>query len=479
MSDTAPKLSWTDFVHDLAGRFRAKAIESPLYLVGGAVRDAYFRRAITDVDIAVDGDAIALARRVADWLDADVFVMDHDRRVARVFTSWQGGKFRVDFASFRGGTLEEDLRDRDFTMNAMAADLLGDLEVLIDPLDGATDLRQKVLRRCSASSIADDPIRLLRAIRLSTQFNLRIHPDTATDIHAYVAELLQASGERIRDEFFKLLGLDRAARALRVLQHLGVLQLIIDPFDDPRYVGSKVVPRGGARQNGLSVVERMRAILKSISNQRTDNTAAAFDLGTLVIQLDRFRASLQAYIEREYGDGRRHSELLILAAMLYDRAETDIDALPARLRLSVAEGRKLASAIKNSRRIADHDNWTELDQHRFWYELGESGIDAVLLASAVYLGTRGGEFNQAEWLEQVEILTLLLDAYFNRNEIVVNPALLLDGNDIQKLCQIKSGPLVGDLLRALREAQVTGEVCTVSEARDYVLKRAETRADCA
>ena len=153
MNDPPPQLSWTDFVNDLADLLRTRQVNTPLYLVGGAVRDAYLRRAITDIDIAVDGDAVSLARRVADWLEGDVFIMDRERGVARVFVTRPGERIRVDFARFRGGTLEQDLRDRDFTMNAMAVDLLGDLQVLIDPLAGITDLRQKVLRCCSSCSM--------------------------------------------------------------------------------------------------------------------------------------------------------------------------------------------------------------------------------------------------------------------------------------------------------------------------------------
>ena len=92
MNDFVPTLSWTGYVRELAQLLRNREIETPLYLVGGAVRDAYLRRAVTDVDIAVDGDAVGLARQVADWLDADVYVMDRERGVARVFIRLEGRK---------------------------------------------------------------------------------------------------------------------------------------------------------------------------------------------------------------------------------------------------------------------------------------------------------------------------------------------------------------------------------------------------
>ena len=472
MNDPRPNLSWPEFVHDLAQLLRAREIETPLYLVGGAVRDAYLRRKITDIDIAVDGDAISLARQVTDWLDGDIYIMDRERGVARVFLTKSGQRLRVDFAQFRGGALEQDLRDRDFTMNAMAVDLLGDLAVLIDPLGGVSDLRQKVLRCCSSRSLADDPVRMLRAVRLSAQFDLKIHPDAAAEMRALSAELRQVSGERARDELFKLLSLERAARALRVLLHMNLLQTLMAPQPAGETQHGNAGPGSDAWNESLAVVERMSALLTAISSRRTDNTAATFDLGMLVIQLDRYRGSLQAHIAQEYGKSRSHAQLLILAALLHDRAPDEIAFLLAALKLTVAEARKLGRAIANYGRLSDQRSWTRLDQHRFWYELGAGGIDVILLAAANYLGSAGSELKQHEWLGFVDAVTTLLDTYFNRHDEIVDPALLLDGNDIRALCHLGPGPLVGELLTALREAQATGAVQTASEAADFVIEQA-------
>ena len=475
MNDPLPQLSWTDFVYDIAQLLRTREIDTPLYLVGGAVRDAYLRRQITDIDIAVDGDAVSVARRVADRLDGDIYVMDRERGVARVIVMLQDNRICVDFARFRGRALEQDLRDRDFTMNAMAVDLLGDLQALIDPLGGISDLRQKALRCCSATSFADDPVRILRAVRMSAQFDLKIHPEAAKQIPALSAELAQVSGERLRDELFKLLGLERAARALRVLLHMNLLQTLMAP----RRAGENREGMAGLGPetwgDSLAVVERMNALVTAISSRRTDNTAAAFDLGMLVIQLDRFRAALQAHLAQEYGRSRSHAELLTLAALLHNRRQADIDSLLAALKLSSAEERNLLRAVANYRRLSDRGAWSALDQHRFWYGLGASGIDAILLGAAQYLGTHRSGIRQHEWLAFVDSVTTLLDAYFNRYDEIVDPALLLDGNDIRRLCQLKPGPLVGQLLRALREAQVTGAVQTASQASDFVVRQAASR----
>jgi len=482
MSDAGPLLEWSEFVYDLQRLLRDKGVATPLYVVGGAVRDAYKRADITDVDIAVDGDAIGIAKNVANWLDADIYIMDRERGVARVFVKRESGAILLDFARFRGATLYDDLIKRDFTVNTLAADLLGDLSCLIDMLDGERDLRERVLRRCSPSAIEEDPVRALRAVRQSTQFGLKIHPATLSDVRRFAPGLSQISPERIRDEIFKLLALDNAARGLRVLQHLGILQRIFPDQFGLKGATGKSSQQLDARSHSLRITERMCAILTAVSERRTDNSAAAFDLGMLVIQMDRFRGQLQGHLSRSYGNGRRHKELLVLAALLSNLGELDSSrdgerlslsakAVSGSLRLTLEEGRHLSLAISKYRVILDESEWSPLARHRFWFGLGATGIDAIFLAAAVYLGGQGAEMGQADWLAFVDIATELLDTWFNQYDDVVSPPPLLDGEDIMKTLGIKRGPRVGRLLSALREAQVLGTVRSVSEARAFVARQ--------
>lgn len=475
MSDFAVRLSWTDIVCELSKLTKEMPNPPPLYLVGGAVRDACLRGAIEDFDVAVAGDAIAVARFVTDAWKADIYIMDRERDVARVFVTHEDSAITIDFAKLRGATLEDDLRDRDFTMNAMAADLLGDVRVLIDPLKGVADLRRKVLRRCSPRAIANDPIRALRAVRLSAQFDLKIHPDTAADIRQHAPAISTTSPERVRDEFFRLLGLPKAARGLRVLGHIGVLAAVL-PLELDGLDAS------------LAAVQRMSAILAAISSRRTDNTAAAFDLGMLVIQLDRFRGALQNHLEQKYGNGRTRAQLLLLAALLVGHGEArspvdvSVSSQPAAriarsLRLTNIESRILSAAVENCGDVSERENWRPLDQHRFWHRLQENGIDAVLLGAAAVLSRAGGNLKQADWLQFVERSAILLDAYFNRYDTIVSPRLLLDGNDLQALLDIGRGPRIGRILTSLREAQAVGEISSHVEAREFAKRVADECAE--
>lgn len=483
MSDSPARLVWPDFVYELQSLLLKQGAASPAFIVGGAVRDAGLRRAITDIDIAVDGDAVAMARRVADCLDGDIYVMDKDRDVARVFAASRQGSIIMDFARFRGAALADDLRDRDFTINAMAADLRGDISTLIDPLNGEQDLQQKVLRRCSQHAIQADPIRALRAVRQSAQFRLKIHPHTLADVKRHGSRLAQASSERIRDEFFKLLALSSPSRGIRVLQHLGLLKYIIPQADGLVGLEQPWPHRFDVWRHTLLVVERMSQILMTIGSQRTDNTAAAFDLGMLAIQFDRYRPQLQRHLERIYGNGRKHRELLVLAALIHNLGKSQAaddhvfhsvqlaQSIAKSLRLTIDEEKKLVAMIGNYRCILKPGHGAVLDRHRFWRKLDESGVDVILLAAADFLGIYGAELVQKMWLERVEAAAVMLDTYHNQYETLVNPKLLLNGHDIMELLAIETGPVVGRLLKALREAQVVGDVGSVGEARDFVQRQ--------
>ena len=152
--------------------------ETPVYLVGGAVRDAILQREVKDLDFALSGDVLGTARRLANAIHAAYYPLDESRDTARLILPMpDGGRLVLDFAALRGPDLESDLRLRDFTMNAMALPLHA-LDQLVDPLGGLEDLRRGVLRACSDSAMQDDPLRVLRGIRLANADRWFIQAET-------------------------------------------------------------------------------------------------------------------------------------------------------------------------------------------------------------------------------------------------------------------------------------------------------------
>lgn len=477
-------LLWSDTILDIQDRLLELDFDNPLYIVGGAVRDAFLHRPIKDIDLATVTDAIKAARKIANALNGDFYIMDEDRDVARVLLHTPDGLLTIDVAGFRGDDLLADLQGRDFTTNAMAADILGDLNLLIDPLDGEADTTTKLIRACTPSSIADDPIRSLRAVRQSVQMTFRIEEKTRNAIREYRGELMNTSPERVRDEFFKLLSLKRASAALRVAHALGLLQEIIPEVESLEGLEQPAPCVFGAWKHTLDSIEKLTGIIEVISYRRSDHTAASFGFGMLAMQFDRYRAKLNEHFAFEWPNERPHQALMVFAALLHalGRASDfdNADGISAKiaqkyadaLRLSSGEKKRLVSMIATYRQAQIIDYWSDLNLHRFWYPLDIMGIDAIFLALADYLATYGNELEQDAWLEEVERAVMLLDAYYHRREQVISPPTLLNGNDLMQELDLTGGVIIGELLTLIREAQVTGDVASretaLTIARDYL-----------
>lgn len=489
MTDITPRtpqrpLFWSDVILDLKDYLQD--VDVPIYIVGGAVRDAYRHHPIKDLDLATPANAVALGRTIANLLNGDFFIMDAERDVSRVISKGDEGHLVIDIAHFRGKDLLSDLLDRDFTLNAMAVDLQGDLNQLFDPLNGEQDLLDKRIRRCSPQSIADDPLRALRAVRQSVQFGARIDPETLKDIRHYGMNVLDTSAERIRDELFKILSLAEPAKALRVLDTLGFLQLIIPEVEALHDLSQSTPHIYDAWRHTLLVIEKTSGILKSISYQRTDETAATFELGMAVMVLDRFRAKLVAHIQQNGTHDRSYTGLIVLTALLHDIGKPEVwqqdekgnwyfpehgaaSALLAEkrskaLRLSNDEKKRVVKTIANISRPLALPTLSDLERHRFWYQLDDYGVDVCLLALANYLGTVGVELKQDEWLAHLEVIQSLLHAYYEQYDVIVSPPTLVDGKQLMKTLNLSSGPIIGELLTLIREAQVIGEVETMNDA---------------
>ena len=197
--------------------------DQEVYLVGGAVRDLLLGRDLHDLDFAMGENPVPLTRKIARALNAGFFVLDDARHTTRVvYHRPDGSDFSLDFVQFTGVDLEDDLRHRDFTLNAIAVDIRQP-DTLIDPLGGQADLEADLLRACSDQALLDDPVRALRAVRLAIQFDLDYAPGTETLIQAAAAHLPEATIERQRDELFRILEGSDPAQGLRECQRLGLL----------------------------------------------------------------------------------------------------------------------------------------------------------------------------------------------------------------------------------------------------------------
>jgi tRNA nucleotidyltransferase (CCA-adding enzyme) len=204
---------------------REIAQRTPAYLVGGVVRDLLLGRAVADLDVAIEGDAEALAALPG---------FSPEREGLFLTGRLERGDVRIDVARARAETypspgalpevspasITEDLARRDFTINAMAFPLNGEGE-LLDPHGGLNDLRPGQLRVLHDRSFIDDPTRALRAARYAARFGFDLEPETAGLIRE--TDLATVSEDRIENELRRVAAEDDPAAALRLIVEWGVM----------------------------------------------------------------------------------------------------------------------------------------------------------------------------------------------------------------------------------------------------------------
>ncbi len=485
-------LRWPDLLPDLHAVLADET--DSVYLVGGVVRDAFWGIPAHDVDLVVPpGRAFAVARQIANRLEGAFYKLDPERETGRAIVTLHGRRTIIDVASFRGGTLLDDLTGRDFTLNAVAAPLAADPQQVIDPLDGLADASQRTLRRCSPDSIRQDPVRALRAVRLAVRFNLRIEPETRTDIHQEGPRLAVASPERVRDEFFALLGGKRPATGLRALDALGLLALILPEISPMKGVMQSPPHHADVWTHTLQVVEALDGILTTISPQRTDNTAAQAGLGMIVYYLDTYRILLQEHLNTQWPNERQHRALLMLAALLHDSGKPATHTVTPEgirflghesqgadlarergeaLRLSRGEIDRLEAIVCHHMRphtLAQQAEISRRALYRFWRDTGPAGIDTCLLAMADTLAIAGPRLSTDAWSAYLlHIKTLLAGRLGDDAQNVTALPSLITGRDVLRVLKLEPGPQIGELLEAVREAQAEGLITTRDDALAYL-----------
>ena len=208
-------------------------------VVGGYVRDLMLGTEVQDIDILVMGDGIAFAREVARALGIDTIVTYE--RFGTAMLPLDGGK--LEFVGARKehysgssrkpdvvpATLEEDLLRRDFTVNAMAIALnTGASGTLLDPLGGRADLAARILRTPldPLQTFDDDPLRMMRAVRFSSQLGFEVHPPVLEAVAAMKDRISIVSQERVTEEFLKLLKAPQPSIGLHLMFETGLLQCV-------------------------------------------------------------------------------------------------------------------------------------------------------------------------------------------------------------------------------------------------------------
>ncbi len=480
--------------------------DQEIYLVGGAVRDLLISRLSYDFDFALPSNGISIARTVANALGADFMPLDDERDTGRVVLTQEDDKrIFLDFATYRsanpstrivsGQSLEEDLRARDFTINAMAYNLRDN--TIIDPMEGARDIRAKVIRACSPTSLSDDPVRILRAVRQAAVFGFRIEKNTRELMKQAAGEVGRVSAERLRDEIFKMLNGPKADASIRALEMLGVLSHLMPELPAMKGVEQSPPHVNDVWTHTLAVLDHLDQIISGLRVGYDAEKTNDMFTGLLGLRLGRYREQIARHFAAPLNMDRSHRSLLFFAALYHDvcKPETKMIDEAGRIRffdhelkgaevaaqrarafnLSNDEIERLRAIIKHhmwihfyaSRRESENQTPSRKAIYRFFRDSGKAGIDLILLGLADLRGTRANELTIETWTAYLDIARILLENYWERPEEVVAPSRLLDGHELMKELKLTPGPLIGQLLEAIHENQAAGKIENREQALSF------------
>jgi poly(A) polymerase len=450
------------------------------YVVGGWVRDVLLGRDTADIDIALTGDALAIAPKVASALGGKSVLLDEVNRVARVVLLEQDKpsskvQWHLDFSSL-AGAIEPDLARRDFTIDAMAVNLRqlvrGQAMVqVIDPLHGRADLRHRVIRAVAETIFAADPVRLLRAVRLAAELGFTVDRNTEALIQRDAYLVASVAGERVREELLRLLSVPGSGRFLSYLDRLGLLTTIFPELAPTRGVAQPKEHAWDVLEHSLKTVVAIDFLLHEGTWEYANAKALA---------LVPWSAALAQHFDQEVSGGSTRKALLRLGGLLHDIAKPQAKAVEPggrirflghaqegatmvnntleRLRFSAKEIRLVELLIRHHLRpgqLSQQELPSRRAIYRYFRDTGEAGIDILFLSLADHLATRGPDFDQAHWREHTDIVKHVMEQHLKEEP---RPVKLVDGHDIINIFGISPGPQVGELLEAVREAQAAGEV---------------------
>jgi len=456
------------------------------WFVGGAVRDRHLGRETADLDIVLEGDPAEAARAVARaGARAACFALSEEFGSWRVVArdrSWQ-----VDVEPMRGGSLEEDLALRDFTVNAIAEPLAGGEP--IDPLGGLADLTAQRLRMAGPAAFADDPLRVLRMVRVAVELGFEVEPETQRAAVRAVDGLRGVSAERIFGELRRIIASAAARRGLEMLSEVGAGAVVLPELDAMRGIEQNRFHHLDVHAHTLEVLERTIELTGKAAAELDDELAGA---------IAPHGGAVAALLGESLADEMSRGEALRWGALLHDAAKPLTRELHPGARVSFighdVRGAELARTVltrlRASERLRAHVAALVRHHLRLGFLVHEPQplarrtvfaylracspveVDVTLLSIADRLATRGDRAQESIEAHLQVARGMLGDALEWRAKGPAQP--LLRGDELARELRIAAGPQVGRLLEDLAAAQYAGELSTREQALTHARKLAAT-----
>jgi poly(A) polymerase len=453
-----------------------------VWLVGGTIRDLLEdENNFYDLDLVTSFNPIPACKAFANATKSGLVILDNDRKIVRVvYKSKNGKEYTFDVSYFKGKDIDEDLSLRDFTINAIASPLFDEGLFLLqnnclklyDPLEGMEHLLERKLVPCSETSLADDPLRIMRAFRFKAVFDLSLNPELIQEIKEKKELLLDISGERIRDEFYKVLDTDVAYRQIKTMEETGVLDCIFPELRKCRKVEQNDWHHLDVFDHSLLTLRKFETLIQIPSPHP-------------------WWEKFDAYLNSEISPHRSYKASYKLACLFHDIGKVTCKSFDkekqrftfhghemegVRLFKNIGERLKLSSTeiafhgkvIKNHMRpgVMVQQGITPKTLFRFYNECEIDGTGICLLSLADRLAALG-QLEVEEIIQFTAKIYEIMDEYFYHESLPkIKP--FINGKDLIGF-GATPGPIFKQVLETIKEGQFLGEIKTFEEAQALAL----------
>ncbi len=442
----------------------------PLYLVGGALRDRFMGRPVKDIDLMCAAPE-PLARRMAAHHGAALvsFLTKAEAPCFRVVRREDAGDV-IDLVPLRGPDPEADLMRRDFTINAMAMAVgpRGRLGALLDPLGGRRDLAGRRIRAASATAFADDPLRILRAVRFAAQLDFVMDEAMDALMARSAPALAGVAGERIWTELRALLTAPQAVLHLVRLDRVGALTVIFPEIAAMKGCTQNTHHHLDVWEHSLAALAACEAILSAPESHFGSSAPAVrsalagdhrFSLLKLAVLLHDSGKPLQRRVDPASGRVFFHG---------HDRQGARlVKAVGERLRLSAREAAFVTALTAHHMHILalSDPSVRPATVLRWCRRLGDACVAALILSMADVAATRGPAADPAWRQRHLSWAGRTVEEYLTVFKPRLEAPPLVTGRDLVGL-GLAPGPELGRILAVIRDAQQTEKIQTREAALD-------------
>ncbi len=413
------------------------------YLVGGYLRDLLSGEISPDRDIAIKCDNLAeLTKKIADELNGSFVELDKSNEIYRVVF----GDDYIDFAKLLNNNLDDDIKRRDFTMNAIMYDINN--EKFIDITGGKKDFEEKLIRTYKISNLSDDPLRMIRAIRFQAKLGFRIDDEIINFIKENNSLILNVAPERVHQELMKTFEGKFLIQALFSMDETGLLDVIFPFFADIKKIPSN-------SHHHLDLFHHLIETTKNIRINKPELKLAAFihDLA----KPDCWTIEAETGRHRFIGHDEFGAKKVVPYLKKLKFSNKQIEYISKMIQFHI-----YPSALMKD------ENVTERAIIRFIRKIGNDTLDLLELARADRLSAKGPAVTDD--MVQVNLLNLekLKEKYFEISPKLKEMPKLIDGNEIMEILNLKPSPKLKEIIDEIKELQLEGKINNKEDAVNFL-----------